>query len=365
MMAIIAILYYSQEMNDTKKACKKDLQSTLLQVERDIRQACMGGYDYSFEPFEYKLNVGLFDIDKKLIASNLEFMDIDFNKTIDIKRNRVHMLKKFQGCIQGVSFIVAEDVAMTDRQKNLKLIISSVLLFSLLFVAFVGYLLSKILLKPQKKRIIELNKFIKDAMHEINTPVTALLMSVSQLKKKDIKEQKLLRNISISSKQIATIYNTLSSVSFSDLQKENIEEFDLKEEVVRSVTFFEEIAASKNIKIESKLLSLKIKMDRQDASSLINNLLSNAIKYSFANTTITIGIKDKIFYIKDEGIGIKDENKEEIVKRYTRASDIGGGFGIGLDIVNSICKKYDISLDIESKVGKGSLFTLDFSKIVL
>ncbi len=362
---IIASMYYSKALNDTKRVCKKDLQSTLLKVERDIRQACMSDYLYKFDPSMYKLNVGLFDSKKDLIASNLQYMDIDFEKKIDQNFKRVHMTKKLQSCIQDIAYIVAEDVTMHSQLKNLKLLIAVIMALSLLFVAFIGYLLSRILIKPQKKRILELDKFIKDATHEINTPVTALLMSVSQLKKKGIKEQKLLSHISISSKQIANIYNILSSVSFSDLQKESIEEFDLKDEIVKNVSFFEEIAASKSIEIRTELSSMIIRMDRQSADKLLNNLLSNAIKYSFSGTTITITLKDNILYIKDQGIGIKEENKEEIFKRYKRISDIGGGFGIGLDIVKSICDKYGIKLSIDSKEGAGSVFVLDFSKVIL
>ena len=104
-------------------------------------------------------------------------------------------------------------------------------------------------------------------------------------------------------------------------------------------------------------------MDNESADKLINNLLSNAIKYSYNHKSVTISLNNNLLTIKDEGIGISEENQQEILKRYKRGTDLIGGFGIGLDIVNSICKQYNITLNIKSKIGHGSTFTLDFSKV--
>ena len=234
---------------------------------------------------------------------------------------------------------------------------------SLLFVALIGYLLSRLLVRPVKEQVRELNRFIKDATHEINTPVTALLMSVSKLKKQDIKEKKLLQHISISAKQIANIYNTLSHISFSSSSQNSPKELNLKDEVQKSIFFFEEIAKAKEIKLISNLEDCFIMMDLDSVKKVINNLLSNAIKYSPNKSVVKITIKECTLYVIDEGIGIEKKDLELILKRYTRVSEVGGGFGIGLDIVNSICKKYGLVLDIKSTPKKGSAFSVDFGKV--
>ena len=363
LMGIIALLYYNKAVHETKTACKKDLQSTILSVEMDLRKACMYDQNFTFDPAQYKLHVGLFDASQKPLASNLLFHDINFTKMSDIKPNRVQMVKKLQQPLLNIRYIVAEDVRIPAQLHSLKILIALTMLISLLFVALIGYFLSRLLLRPVKERVAELNRFIKDATHEINTPVTALLMSVSALKKKGSHEEKLLRHISISAKQISNIYNTLSHISFAEHKKEKIVYFDLKKEILKNVTFFKEIASAKKITIQTDLHSTYITMDKESASKLINNLLSNAIKYSFSNTTITVTLKEGKLSVKDEGIGINKADQKKILKRYSRIGTLGGGFGIGLDIVNTICQKYGILLHIDSKEKAGATFTLDFASV--
>jgi two-component system OmpR family sensor kinase len=363
LMGIIAFLYYQKAVDEAERNCKNDLKSTLLMAEMDLRKACMQGTPYRFDPNRYKLHVGLFDKEYRPIASSLHYTDINFSSPLTIHKAYIQMQKRVDAPVLGVRYIVAEDIRMPSQLHNLKLLIAVTMLVSMLFVAFVGYLLSRLLLAPARERIKTLNRFIKDATHEINTPVTALLMSVSALKKKGVLEEKLLRHISISSKQIANIYNSLSHISFDAHKTTEIKRFDLKKAIQKNIAFFDEIARSKQIGIVSELTSTYVSMDREDVDKLIGNLLSNAIKYSPPNTTITLSLKEAVFRIKDQGIGISQSDQQKIFKRYTRASELGGGFGIGLDIVNSIARKYGIEITIDSQEGTGTTFILDFSKI--
>jgi two-component system OmpR family sensor kinase len=72
-------------------------------------------------------------------------------------------------------------------------------------------------------------------------------------------------------------------------------------------------------------------------------------------------LKNRIFSIEDEGGGIKKEDQKSIFNRFERKSKEQGGFGIGLDIVKSICKMYDIKFWVHSQLQKGSTFYLQFS----
>ena len=363
-MGIIALLYYNKAVAETKSTCKSDLQSTILSAEMDLRKACMYKQKFTFEPQKYKLHVGLFDSFQKPVAENLRFHDINFSTPMSIGPQRVQMIKKLHEPVLNVRYIVAEDIRIPSQLHSLKILIATTMLLSLLFVALIGFLLSKLLLKPVKDQVQALNRFIKDATHEINTPVTALIMSVSALKKKGIGDPKLLRHISISAKQISYIYNSLSHVSFSGHHKEEKKRFDLKKEILKNITFFEEIAAARNILFQTDLYSTYVTMDKESAGKLINNLLSNAVKYSHPNTTITVTLKEGKLSVEDKGIGISEEDRTLILKRYKRATEVGGGFGIGLDIVNTICQRYGIGLTIESKEGEGSTFILDVRNVL-
>ena len=66
--------------------------------------------------------------------------------------------------------------------------------------------------------------------------------------------------------------------------------------------------------------------------------------------------------MRDTGIGIDEKVQEDIFKRYNRANSERGGFGLGLNIVLSICKQYKIKIALDSKKGEGSTFILTFPK---
>ena len=102
------------------------------------------------------------------------------------------------------------------------------------------------------------------------------------------------------------------------------------------------------------------KIDKDDFIRIFNNLISNAIKYNNIGGKIDISLKDNELKISDNGIGIFDEKIKDIYKRYYRATNEQGGFGIGLSIVNHLCSKYKIVIEVESQIDKGTTFTLIF-----
>jgi len=114
--------------------------------------------------------------------------------------------------------------------------------------------------------------------------------------------------------------------------------------------------------IDAKLQECFITIAPTKAKMLINNLLSNAIKYSHPNTKISLTTTADSFTIIDEGIGIKEEKLDTIFKRFVRASKYAGGFGVGLNIVQSILKEYDFKITIDSTLNKGTTIRLLFKE---
>jgi two-component system OmpR family sensor kinase len=200
---------------------------------------------------------------------------------------------------------------------------------------------------------------MKDSAHELNTPVTALMMSANYLKKNYDKE--MVEHMLMSSKMISETYNSIAYLAFNDLDIEVKETFDLSEHIYASIKYFKEIAANKNVTINAELNTLMINMDKNSIRKLINNLISNAIKYSYNDKIIDITLQNNVLKIRDEGVGIEKKNQKKIFKRYKRVSQKGsGGFGIGLDIVMGVCRANEIEISLESEVKKGSTFTLVF-----
>jgi two-component system OmpR family sensor kinase len=129
------------------------------------------------------------------------------------------------------------------------------------------------------------------------------------------------------------------------------------------VEYVKELINSKRLHITLDLDTTQVFMTKTSACRLIDNLLSNAIKYSDVGDSIFITLKKNVLKVRDTGIGIDKKVQDDIFKRYHRENDERGGFGIGLNIVLSICKQYNIKLDLESKQGEGSTFILTFPKV--
>jgi len=363
---IIAFLYYEKEIDRQQRVCKNNLVNTVLKVKFDLLKSTLENKPFTFNPNKYKLSVGLFDAKKKKVYTSLHHDKVDFNTIMTKSPNYIHFVQKLEKPLFNVYYIVAEDMGMPIGKERLITLIMLVIFFSFIFIAFIGYLLSKLLLKPVKEKMQHIDRFIKDSAHEINTPIASLLMSVSALKKKGTADTKILNHISISSKQISDVYNSLSHLAFSDMDAEKRPTVvNFKEVLEKSVEFYAEIAKSKRITIHTNVSPLSLMIDSDDAKKLANNLLSNAVKYNKVGKDIHVTLKGNILSVKDAGIGIDEKQKKAILKRYHRATNMIGGFGIGLDIVNSICHSYDIKLHIHSKKHEGSTFSLDFQAIAL
>jgi signal transduction histidine kinase len=94
------------------------------------------------------------------------------------------------------------------------------------------------------------------------------------------------------------------------------------------------------------------------------NLLSNAVKYSPEGARIEVAAAQEdteiVVSIRDEGIGIPEEERERVFERYYRASNTSGigGSGVGLSLVRSIVDLHKGTITLESREGSGSRFTL-------
>ena len=110
--------------------------------------------------------------------------------------------------------------------------------------------------------------------------------------------------------------------------------------------------------------------DRILLERCLNNLLSNAYKYGRENGHVWVRLRrnaDKIILsVKDDGIGISQENLTKIWERFYQADSARGddrsdrGIGLGLSMVKQICELLDITVEADSTLGKGSEFILIF-----
>jgi two-component system OmpR family sensor kinase len=222
----------------------------------------------------------------------------------------------------------------------------------LLLFALISYFLSLRALRPMQEAIIKLDNFSKDLIHDLNTPITSILLNTKILERTSLKESKALSRIKQSAQDIGELHNNLNILLQEDtlvVKKENI--CNIVKEVIR---IQEKIYPEIIITIETSTFEAIV--NRDALKQIISNLISNACKYNKQNGYIKISTEGKTLFIKDSGIGIKHPNLifERSYKEHSH------GHGIGLDIVKRLCDVMEIKIWVESQEGEGSLFFLKF-----
>ena len=218
-------------------------------------------------------------------------------------------------------------------------------------------------IEPYKKLNKYLDDFLKDAMHELKTPIGVARINIDMLQMK-IKDDKHILRIKSALKNMTIVYEDLEYYIQSHNLKEDKKEIDFSKFLTKRVEFFNDLTIAKNIKLIQNIEEeIHINFREIELYRIIDNNLSNAIKYSKDKLTITVSLKkvDKqiVLIFQDQGVGIKDTHK--IFDRYYRGDKISGGFGIGLNIVKNICEKNNIDFNVNSTPNKGSCFSYYFT----
>ncbi len=301
-----------------------------------------------------RFQTGYYDKNKEAIYTELGDFEV-IDKDFFIKDKSCYTVTEDKSNHLGVHYIVLKENNLANIVQKMRIRIVGYLVFSFILMGIVGYFLGRLFLRPVREQIESLDNFISDTTHELNTPISAILMTIQSLK--DIDPKKLKR-LEASAKRLSVMYSSLTYrlegkvepsevLCFADVVKERVE-------------YVKELIDSKRLNISLDLEPTEVLMPKTSSYRLIDNLLSNAIKYSDVGDSIFITLKNHVLKVKDTGVGIDKKVQDDIFKRYYRENDERGGFGIGLNIVLSICKQYKIKLDLESKKGEGSTFILTF-----
>lgn len=357
-MIFIAFFYYQNEKILYYDLTKSNMQNEVSKISSKIILSHMRGSEFDKEELlktkDYEIS--FYDKNKNKIFGNLE-ENIDFTKKIiDTKNSFILVDDSVLGHLD-IYYIALKENIYFNKIKELKLNIIAIFFIIYLIIALIGFYLAKLFLKPIREERKKLNNFIKDTTHELNTPISAILMS---LENKNPSEKQLER-VKISANRISEIYKDLTYIFLENKEKKkDIKELDLSLVLKEQIDSFEPLFTKKKIEVKMQIESISYKINRDDFIRLFNNLFSNAIKYNKINGKIEVTLKDNTLIIKDFGIGINKDKLKDIYKRYYRATSQSGGFGLGLNIVNMICKNYKIKIEVESVENQGTTFKLIF-----
>jgi PAS domain S-box-containing protein len=215
-------------------------------------------------------------------------------------------------------------------------------------------------------------KFVSIASHEFRTPLSTILSSASLINQ--YKNKGELDKVDKHVLRIKSSVNHLTGILNDFLSLGKLEEgmLDTQKTSVNLTEFFieivEEIKASlkegQTVEVQSSKSITELYTDPRILRNILFNLLSNASKYSDPHKRIWLSCEPDhgqvVFLVKDEGIGIPQEDVKHIFERFFRASNVTNiqGTGLGLNIVKRYAELLRGTISFSSEYGKGSTFTV-------
>ncbi|MGJ0319372.1 sensor histidine kinase [Aliarcobacter cryaerophilus] len=355
LMLIALFFYYQNEKTLYLDLVKSNMQNIVSKVSNEIIISHM--LDVEFDKNIYLNNqdytISFYDKDKNLLFGNLD-EKLNFEQNFYNDEEKLIIVDSSTVGHLGIWYIALKDNSLKEKISNLKLNIFLIFLIFYTIIAIVSWSLAKLFLKPIKNERERLNNFIKDTTHELNTPISAIIMSCED----DNLTKKQLDRIKFSAKRVSEIYKDLTYIFLGNIEKKSLDKIDLSKVIKEEIINFEPMIARKRLKININIEEFFYEINKDDFIRLFNNLFSNAIKYNKTEGNIDIILQNRELIIKDSGIGISKDKIKDIFNRYYRATNQSGGFGLGLNIVNMICKTYNIKIDVQSLENIGSTFTL-------
>lgn len=215
-------------------------------------------------------------------------------------------------------------------------------------------------------------EFFVNVSHELKTPITSIkgyteLLVQGFVTKEEEREEFYRRILSETNSMCELIEDSL------EISRLESKEVYVKKTLIRVCLLVEEIVESLrpmaeqyHIMLHKECEPITIFADENQLTVLLKNLIGNGIKYNRAGGEVWVHVLKQngkmMLVVKDNGIGIEEEDQKHIFERFYRV-DKGrckktGGTGLGLSIVKHIVEYNEGTIEVESKVGKGSRFVV-------
>lgn len=216
------------------------------------------------------------------------------------------------------------------------------------------------------------SEFFANASHELKTPLTAIkgFNDVIGMKSKDDDIRTLSSKIDKEVNRVVSLIDDMLNLSKLETTKTPIvEKVDLVAVAYDAEESISAIARDKNVNIEISGEGT-VDMEKDHAYELVKNLMENAVRYNEDGGHVIVSVDEKAdkvtLKVKDDGIGIDEENQSRIFERFYRVnksrSRETGGTGLGLSIVKHVAELYGAKLTLSSTLGAGTEITVSFKK---
>ena len=207
-------------------------------------------------------------------------------------------------------------------------------------------------LNPIRKALRLNDEFIKDILHDFNTPIASMILNIKMFKDEHGQDENIER-VSHSMENIVHLQSNLKSfLDNTPTQNQTINIENLIEERLKNLqNMYPNLTF-----VFNKKNSLYIYTNHELCIRILDNLLSNAIKYNKPKGKVILSILNETLTIEDTGKGIYNVTK--VFQRYYKEQD--RGLGLGLHIVKKLCDELNIQIDIKSQINIGTKVILNF-----
>lgn len=277
------------------------------------------------------------------------------------------------------------DFAMTDSQQPIYKVcfsplnghilrqMSGIILTSAAILILMSFLIWYLLHWVGKLRTIEQMKddFTHNMTHELKTPVAVAYSAADSMlryydQSDEARNKQFLKIIMQRLSYLSGMIENILSMSMERFKtmKLSIEEVALKP-IVEDISRMMELKTANPVEIDIDIPdNLSIQADSLHLGNILSNLIDNALKYSGDSVHIIIKADAHSITISDNGIGIDKENLPFIFDKFYRVTSGDryevGGYGLGLFYVKQITELMGWDIDVASKPGQGTMFTIRF-----
>lgn len=214
------------------------------------------------------------------------------------------------------------------------------------------------------------SRFLAAASHDLRQPLQSINLYISALNRRtnSNKNKEILGKIEKSSETMRTLLDALLDISQleSGSVKPTFKSFQLNNLFENVQASLQPLAEEKGLKLTSEATNQTLFSDIALLSRIVDNFVTNAIRYTDSGgvtlKSVDIGNSVRI-EIHDTGAGIAEQEQQAIFEEYYQLDnderDRNEGLGLGLSIVKHIAKLLDLKLNVQSSLGKGSVFSVE------
>lgn len=275
---------------------------------------------------------------------------------------------------EEVMMVVVPNVKKLVLKQMRWMIIGAIFFTIVIILAF--YVTVAALIRQKKMSEIK-NDFINNMTHEFKTPLATISLAVDALRNDKVLQDRQKMEyfsgiIKEENKRMNKHVETILQAAVMDRQ-----ELQLAKRPVHVHELLEEMIGDYELRFQEKHghaeLQLNARRDLVEADpvhfrNLFSNLIDNAVKYSDDNLQLKITThstnKNLVVRLEDNGIGMSKETVRRIFEKFYRAhtGNIHNvkGFGLGLSYVKTIMDAHHGKIKVDSTLGRGSVFTLEF-----